>query len=554
MAARVNRSRWPTSLVVASALGCAEDDAPIVATHLGAPRPLTPLSLGEVTRRRPTLRWALPAGADGARVELCADRACERVLETLDAPGTQARPARELPARSPVFWRMRARAGRAVGVAQSPTWLFHVPAGSSTSVADTSTAPRLDVNGDGVDDVVVGAPSVNHRHWVEVGAVRVYHGAASGPGETPTPYLEGVDPHGRFGSRVASAGDVDGDGFGDLVVAAEGPCDRAQCRGAAHVFRGGARGLVERPAIVLEGTALPNRIAAVEGVGDVNGDGFADVLVAWRLQRRDGDNVSFATTDSALYLGSADGTRTTPAWRSHTLSLSVDTVSSAGDVNGDGYSDLVAASPWREPGDYLGRVQVFPGGPTGIAATPAITLRGTEVGGALGAVVASAGDVNSDGYSDVVVCATLERPQRGASRGVVRVFHGSASGLTPTPAVVLTRAARDAVFGVMAAGAGDVNGDGQGDLAVVTSADSIAPSPPSVTVYHGARAGLSTSPAIAVTWERARIIFQGTLAHAGDVNGDGYSDLLAGGTTQVGLFYGGPSGITDTPSRTYSRE
>jgi len=104
-----------------------------------APRPLAPISLGDVTQRRPTLRWALPAGIDGAVVELCRDRACTMILETLRVTGTSARPTADLPPRSTVFWRMRGRAGAVERSGASPTWIFHVPAASaSTVVAVTS--------------------------------------------------------------------------------------------------------------------------------------------------------------------------------------------------------------------------------------------------------------------------------------------------------------------------------------------------------------------------------------------------------------------------------
>ena len=91
-------------------------DAPSIEVDSGGPaslfaRPIAPLSLGDVSLRRPTLRWELPAATDGAVVDLCRDRACTMVIETLRAPGTSVRPTMPLPPNSAVFWRLRATRG-----------------------------------------------------------------------------------------------------------------------------------------------------------------------------------------------------------------------------------------------------------------------------------------------------------------------------------------------------------------------------------------------------------------------------------------------------------
>ena len=111
------------------------------------PRPIAPISLGDTTLRRPTLRWELPAGMDGAIVELCRDRACTMVIETIRTLGTTARPANALAARSVVFWRMRGTVGVATSMVNSPVWLFHTPAVDASAAVDSSSHPHLDVNG-----------------------------------------------------------------------------------------------------------------------------------------------------------------------------------------------------------------------------------------------------------------------------------------------------------------------------------------------------------------------------------------------------------------------
>lgn len=177
-----------------------------------APRPLAPVSLGDVTQRRPTLRWALPTGIDGAVVELCRDRACTSVIETLRVTGTSVRPTADLPARSTVFWRMRGRAGSVERTGASPTWIFHVPARSASTTVDTSFNPHFDINGDGFDDVIVGAKQAMPGRPQRVGTASVFYGSAAwtqpaaGTAHPPDRLFEGLAADAWFGVVVASAG------------------------------------------------------------------------------------------------------------------------------------------------------------------------------------------------------------------------------------------------------------------------------------------------------------------------------------------------------------
>ncbi|MDB4927829.1 MAG: hypothetical protein JWM10_313, partial [Myxococcaceae bacterium] len=327
-----------------------------------APRPLAPISLGDVTQRRPTLRWALPPGVDGAVVELCRDRACTSIIETLRVTGESARPAADLPARSTVFWRMRGRAGSVERSGASPTWIFHVPAMSASTAVDTSFNPHFDINGDGFDDVVVGArearPGLDHR----VGTASVFYGSATwtqppaGTARMPDRFFEGGPTVEYFNENftVAGAGDVNGDGYADLVLgrATADPGGRASA-GTASVFYGSATwtrsaaGIARTPDRLLEGAAAGDRFGhAVAGAGDVNGDGYADLVVgAYSAD----PGVPYPAGRASVFYGSATwsqpaaGTARTPdrllegAATDNSFGFSV---SGAGDVNGDGYDDL----------------------------------------------------------------------------------------------------------------------------------------------------------------------------------------------------------------------
>jgi hypothetical protein len=221
----------------------------------------------------------------------------------------------------------------------------------------------------------------------------------------------------------------------------------------------------------------------VAGAGDVNGDAFADVLVAAPMTMT-------ATGRVYLYLGRAIGLPTVATTvltgPDGTLSDFGVGLAPAGDVNGDGYGDVVVGAD--RVGAFAGRVYLFLGGATGLATTPAATLVG-NVGteGNLGAAVAGT-DLNGDGFADLAVSS-----YNATTGGRVRVFNGSAAGLvTASPAVIAAPDGMRSAFGATLRGAGDVNGDGVVDL--VVGGSQAAGGSAGCIGFPGGRAG----------WRRAR--------------------------------------------------
>ncbi|MDP3277758.1 MAG: FG-GAP-like repeat-containing protein [Deltaproteobacteria bacterium] len=368
--------------------------------ELRIPRPIAPLSTSTATSQRPTLRWEQPAGVAETQVELCRDRAMTASCQMQRVMGNSVRPTAALTL-GLWYWRIRGVQAGTPGSMSSAVWQFRV--GARSAPVDTSWATEADFNGDGFADLVVGAPNASPSGRTNAGTVSVFMGSAGGTAATPSVVLQGLAAGDSFGGSVASAGDVNGDGFADLVVGADGadPGGRSSA-GTASVFAGSATGITSTPAIVLQGVAAGDGFGgSVASVGDVNGDGFADLVVG--AYRASPGGQSQAGTAS-VFAGSATGITSTPAIVLQGVAAFDSfgfSVASAGDVNGDGFADLVVGAYLASPGGRgpAGTASVFAGSATGITSPPATVLQGPAVGDGFGRSVASAGDVNSDGFA-----------------------------------------------------------------------------------------------------------------------------------------------------------
>jgi hypothetical protein len=428
-------------------------------------------------------------------------------------------------------------------LAADPSWQIQTDYIGSRSAA----AGVGDVNGDGYDDVMVGA---NGAYFIaggsEPGKALAFYGSATGLPLTPSWVGEGP-PQTLFGGYVAPAGDVNNDGYDDVIVGAPGFIPPPDPRipplhlPRAHLFLGSASGLSGPSGWQAVQSRFPGNTT---GAGDVNGDGFDDVIQGDPGHIEGGSRVGRAV----VFYGSAASLPAVAGWTvfgDQNGAEFAQHVAGAGDVNGDGYDDVIVSVPGYDTTVVdAGRVIVYLGSAVGLSTVPAWVTEGTSAAAVHGDSVASAGDLDRDGYDDVIVSAP-------GSAGRVRVYYGSAAGLSTTAAWTLSGLAIP--FGSEVASAGDLNGDGYRDVAVAAprcQSDTV----PSghAYVFEGSPAGLPTLPSWTSDTTDTELCFPLSVAGAGDVNGDGLSDLVLSGMKgpyfdQVGAmaeaYYGArPSG------------
>ena len=357
-----------------------------------------------------------------------------------------------------------------------------------------------DVNGDGFDDAVAGTnwySSDSNFH-----AVLLFKGGKNGlgaPSATPFKSASAL-------TTVYRVGDVNGDGYADVAFGtATGP--------SWQLFFGSPSGFSAVPAWTL---TFDVNLTGIVGLGDINHDGRGDVAIYGTL----GFGADVHPTVK-IYPGTATGLGDTPIWDfddSHPMQFATG-IAPIGDVNGDGYADVAL---YNTNCDTQGsRFYVFAGGPTGLGRDPLFFRKGPAPCSGFGDQTQMAGDVNGDGYADILTTI----PQQ------LIVYDGNASGADATASWAGPLGASSSWYAHQVLLIGDADGDGLGDLAA--SEPYYIRSSPSGNFQDGRVHAFPSSkdgPKASSSWFE-NDTGQGNYAisiAAGDIDGDGLADLLVG--------------------------
>ena len=508
-----------------------------------------------VLPRRPTFRWTASSGAYHIQI----DDSCEspgfaecefaspEIDEVVDSPTFTPAEDLSVSTTAPVgrryYWRVRACDGELCS-----EW-------SAVRYVDVARQTK-DFDGDGFSDLVLTA-YVQDEPEVNEGAAYVYYGSADGVSDTPGRALDNPadQESGLFGTSAAAPGDLDGDGFGDLVVNAWRQDLPEIDEGAIYVYLGGPNGIGIAPSLTIddpddqEGAQFGLGLRAA---GDVDADGFADVIVGAAYSDDTSDDGGIAY----LFRGGADGLSPDPAV---TLRRPADAVElrfgeamgSGGDLDNDGYADVMVASHVG-----AGEAFVYHGGPDGLATEPDLRLGNPTPDADAGfGVLGWIADVNGDDFGDLLLDAYL-MDGVGSNEGQVLVYFGDEDGIAAAPDQTITNPTNEP-GGRFASNTitADIDGDGRVEAIVgADRQDNPEGDEGAAFVFRTSEDGLDAEPSIVLDNPLDQASgHMGVVGAPGDIDGDGYTDFVAspwrqdnpeGDEGNACVYFGSPAGVT----------
>ena len=431
--------------------------------------------------------------------------------------------------------------------------LFNISPGGSSTFG-SSVASAGDLDGDGNEDFIVG-DSYYSGSGLYSGRAVIYFGGPDLQDARVLNLTNGTQ-YSFFGSSVASAGDVNGDGYDDVLVGAYGyTVGSVYYIGAAYLYFGGSQ-MDDTPDLVLCGGQSYGEFGyCVAGAGDLDGDGYDDILIGEPY------NNSAGMYRGAAYVFSGgadmDAVPDLVLLGADSYDYLGHSVAGAGDLNGDDRPDIVIGAPGSDVnGVYSGEARVYFGGPAMDNSTD-LLLAGHGSYDGFGSAAAAAGDLNGDGSGDLVVGAYMNI-SAGSYTGAAYVYFGGAA-LDGRADVVLPGEKTTSYFGSSVAGGFDLNGDGWGDIAVG------APQDNTLATYAGRAFVYFGGPSVNLTadanlgYGTAYAQMGSAISGARDLNGDGRSELLVGAPGYYGMgsgrlfVFGTVDGVLDPQLEVASR-
>ncbi|WP_232224584.1 beta strand repeat-containing protein [Leptospira fainei] len=437
------------------------------------------------------------------------------------------------------------------------SWAYRLPTGTNTwkmgsshtisvrsknstglisAVVSTSVrqGKNRDINGDGYPDLAVGAPSASSS----AGQIFLFYSSGSGGIQASNLAAANASILGTASSTFGNfldLGDVNGDGYADLAAAAT---TYSANTGQVYVFHSSGSSGISASTVGNANTTITgiasSQLGYVLGLGDINGDGYTDLATgAYMYGSHAGQAYVFHSTGSAgITASSYSGANTTITGPG---SSNFAASLAVGDVNGDGYSDLAIGGNYYNTS--TGNIWIFhssgSGGITASSYSSANTnIPGETVYNDFGLPLAF-GDVNGDGYADL---ASGANRYNNTFTGKIYVFQSTGSGgITASAAGSASTMITGQTSGDTFGGSisfGDINGDGYADLAVGATGYTSSTGRAYIFPSTGS-AGLTTIASITIDGEATGNAFSSYLAFS-DFNGDGYSDLAAGANSYSG--------------------
>ena len=463
----------------------------------------------------------------------------------------------------------------------------------------SSVSNAGDFNGDGLDDLIVGGPYAGIA-GLNIGQSYVIFGrdggfaaslelgdllAENGGNGRNGFVIIGSDRGGRLGSSVSRAGDINGDGLDDLIVGAPFADVRTNYsrEGQSYVVFGTSQSL--GASLILESLNGTNGLVingigdddnsgwSVSHAGDINGDGLDDLAIGSPFADLS-DNYSnegqsyvlFGSDegfDASFELADLDGTNGFVIEGINQNDKLGFAVSHAGDINGDGLDDLIVGAPdadIRDDSSSVGQSYVVFGNDEGFDAsfeladldgTNGFVIDGIDSFDQAGSSVSHAGDINGDGIDDLIVGAPSAEPSTRGNRGQSYVVFGSGEGFEAIIELsdLLPENGGDGSNGIVITGnnydnagssvsnAGDINGDGISDLIIgAPNFSSYNSGSGQAYVIFGSKEGFAPILDLA-DFDGSGLLLKGidsfdktgqSVSNAGDINGDGIDDLIVG--------------------------